>query len=100
MIITRMRSQSLPFVPHGAEIRDHQFFAELRRDCSETIVSFHSATSRLVCLGQWPLAGARSARVSDYHESWNEYPQSGRLSRIRCAWLATPARSKHRQWHV
>src|SRR5262245_65676590 len=97
MVIARVRSQGLPFVTDSAEVRDHQFFAEVRRNRSKTIVSFHRTTSTLVCLGRWPWAGARSARVCDCHEWSSGYPQNGRLSRTRYAWLATPARSEHRQ---
>src|SRR5262245_13953072 len=54
MIITRVRSQGLPLVTYGTEIRYHQFFAEVRYNRLQTIVSFHRATSTLVCLGRWP----------------------------------------------
>src|SRR4030095_6307312 len=98
MVLARWRSQALPFVTYSTQVRDHQFVAEVRRNRSKTIVSFHRTTSTLVCLGQWPWAGARSARVSDCHEWSNGYPQNNRLSHTRYAWLATPARSEHPQW--
>src|SRR5262245_65578155 len=66
VIITRVRSQGLPFVTYGTEVCDHQFFAEVRYNRLQTIVSFYRTTSMLVCLGRLQSGVAMYARVSDY----------------------------------
>src|ERR1044071_4404461 len=93
VVIARVRPQRLPFMANRAEIRNHQFFTELRRDRFETIVSFHRTTLKLVCSGQLRWAGVRSARECDYREWLDEFLRSGQFSRRQCASLAIPVRS-------
>src|SRR5918992_1043939 len=48
MVIAGMWSQRLPFMAYGAEVRDHKFVAEVRRNRLKTIVSFHRLPKSLL----------------------------------------------------
>ena len=63
MVITRVRSQRLPFVAHRADVRDHQFFAEVAARSLEDnrIVSSNYLNA---CLFRTMAVGRREERAS------------------------------------
>ena len=61
MVIAGMWPKCLPFVTYSTEVRNHKFFAEVRRNRLKTIISFHRLPQSLFVQDDrgGPAGGAR-----------------------------------------